>query len=310
MASLISKGLLSNGFASKSAIVNGVPQAKFGPSGQVANAGNLKEVKNRIKSVTSIKKITKTMNMIATARLRAAQNRMETARSFYDTIGRAFETVPETAAKKALFIPITSDRGLCGAVNTQVVKFTKNKIKEQEEKGATVNIVPIGEKGPSQLARESSEKILWQAGDTSRKSLNFLAISMITDRILQTEFDVAHVLYNKFNTVISYTTSERVIPSYNTLVSKLDAFDQFEFEDDNNLFHLQDLFEYYLASTLFSSFADAAAAELGGRMSSMDNATRNAGDMIKRLTIEYNRKRQAAITTELNEIISGASAIQ
>jgi F-type H+-transporting ATPase subunit gamma len=177
-------------------------------------------------------------------------------------------------------------------------------------------MICVGEKGPTILSRDQGSKILWHAGETARKSINFLAAGVLAglkylkllnlinylERILKTDFDVASITYNKFQSIISYVPTTTEVPSYNTLVEKLDAFGEYEFEDDNNLFHLQDLTEYYLTSVLFASFSDASTSELGGRMSSMDNATRNAGDMIKRYTIEYNRKRQAAITTELNEV--------
>jgi len=311
MASLVTKGSAIFGVASSKSVIVGFAQPRFlQPTGQVADGSTLKEVKARIKSVQSIRKITKTMNMIATARLRAAQGRMERARVFYSTISGAFDNVPPVEApKKTLLVPITSDRGLCGAVNTNIVKQTKSIMKDRQEKGAAINMVCIGEKGPTQLARESAEKIVWSAGETARRSINFLAASTLVDKISELEWDSAEVIYNRFVTVITYNTTVKEIPSYNNLVNRLEVFDQYEFEDDNSLFHLQDLTEYHFASCLFSSFADSQSSELGGRMSSMDNATKNAGEMIKRLSIEYNRRRQAAITTELNEIISGASAI-
>lgn len=311
MATLLSKGSVV-GSALKTQITPTAPQARYlTPTGQAMDGSNLKDIKNRIKSVQSIRKITKTMNMIATARLKAAQNKMDKARGFYATVSRALEAFPAPAApKKTLVVPMTSDRGLCGAVNSQIVKNVNLHVKDLEAKGSQVTLACVGEKGPNQLSRIQGEKILWHAGETARKSLNFLAAGVLAERILQQDYDVAEITYNRFQSIIQFTPTTAQIPSYNSLVEKIDAFGDYEFEDDNTLFHLQDLAEYYLTSTVFACFSDAAASELGGRMSSMDNATRNAGDMIKRYTIEYNRKRQAAITTELNEIISGASAIQ
>jgi len=288
-----------------------IATSKAQPVVQIAEGSNLKDVKGRIKSVTSIKKITKTMNMIATARLRAAQARMDKARAFYAPVGDLFDSLPSAQpAKKNVIVPITSDRGLCGAVNSSVVKNVRNVVREREEKGIQTILTPIGEKGPNQLARDYGRKILWHAGETSRKPLNFLACSVLADKIAENEYDTATIVYNKFNTVISYSTTLREVPSFSHALANRDQFGEYEFEDDNTQIHLQDLSEYYLASTIFASFSDSSASELGGRMSSMDNATRNAGDMIKKLTIMYNRKRQAAITTELTEIISGASAIE
>jgi len=313
MASILLKGstqFLSGANVSKHVITSIAPPRYLTPTGQAFDGANLKEVKARIKSVTSIRKITKTMNMIATARLRAAQARMERARAFYATVGRAFENPPApTQPKKTLVVTISSDRGLCGAINTSVVKTTRILLKENDEKGLTTQIACIGEKAPGLLGRDQPGKILWQAGETSKRPLTFLGCSLLAERLLKNEFDTLNLIYNKFNTIISYTTTHKVLPSYDQLVNLREAFDEFEFEDDNSLFHLQDLSEYHLASLLYGAYSDAVASELGGRMSSMDSATRNAGDMIKKLTVEYNRKRQAAITTELNEIISGASAI-
>lgn len=288
-----------------------ISNSNSNPTVQIAEGSNLKDVKGRIKSVTSIKKITKTMNMIATARLRAAQARMERARAFHAPLDTLFASLPAAQpTKNNLLVPITSDRGLCGAVNSSVVKNVRNIVKERESKGIHTSMACIGEKGSGQLGRDLGNKILWSAGETSRKPLNFLACSLLADKILSHEFDTATIVYNKFTTVISYTTTAREIPSFSYALANRDQFSEFEFEDDNTQTHLQDLAEYYLASALFQSYSDSAASELGGRMSSMDNATRNAGDMIKKLTIMYNRKRQAAITTELTEIISGAAAIE
>jgi len=311
MATMLTKGSIL-GTALKTQIIPTAPQARYlTPNGQAMDGSNLKDIKNRIKSVQSIRKITKTMNMIATARLKAAQNKMAKARTFYATVSRALEAYPSnTASKKTLVVPLTSDRGLCGAVNSQIVKNVNLHVKSLESKGTQVSLACIGEKGPNQLSRVQPDKILWHAGETARKSINFVAAGLLAERILQTDADMTEITYNKFQSIIQFTPTTTQIPSYASLVEKLEAFGDYEFEDDNTLFHLQDLAEYYLTSTLFACFSDAAASELGGRMSSMDNATRNAGDMIKRYSVEYNRKRQAAITTELNEIISGASAIQ
>jgi len=281
------------------------------PSGQVCHGGNLKEVKNRIKSVVSIKKITKTMNMIATARLKQAQNRMERARIFYNTVKpmEAFAPAADKDVKKQVVIPVSSDKGLCGAINSNITKHIRALLRDKST-GMETTLNCIGEKAPGQLGREYGNLITWSAGDTSKKPLNFLASSLLAERILSTEFDRASLVYNKFNNIISYTTTTLELSSPTSFVNRKDAFDEYEFEDDEHLHHIPDAAEYFLAGAILRAFADGNAAELGGRMSSMDNATRNAGEMIKKLTIMYNRKRQAAITTELTEIISGAAAVQ
>jgi len=293
-----------------------IPSQKSQPryltqSGQACQGSNLKEVKMRIKSVTSIRKITKTMNMIATARLKQAQVRMQRARTFYHSIGPLMEALPaQTDAKKHIIIPVGSDKGLCGAINTNLSKQVKTIIKEREPKGTVLELNCIGEKVPTQLAREHGNKIIFSIGESSKKPMTFLGASMIASRILEGEYDTASILYNKFHTVLSYTTTEKILGSPKSFLARRQIFNGFEFEDEAYSDHIPDLIQYWTACTLLHAYSDSNAAELGGRMSSMDNATRNAGEVIKKLTIMYNRRRQAAITTELTEIISGASAIQ
>jgi len=280
-------------------------------SGQQCQGSSLKEVKVRIKSVTSIRKITKTMNMIATARLKQAQARMEKSRAFYHSIGPVVEALPAPteAPKTHLLITVGSDKGLCGAINTSISKQVKNVMKEKESKGANIQLNCIGDKVPGQLAREFGKKIIFTIGESSKKPMTFLGASLIANRILDAEFDTATLFFNKFNTVISYSTLEKNFASPDNFLKRRGVFDSYEMEDDEYSYHIPDLIQYYTASLLFYAHVDGTAAELGARMSSMDNATRNAGEVIKRLTIMFNRRRQAAITTELTEIISGASAI-
>jgi len=274
----------------------------------VRHGSSLKEVKIRIKSVVSIKKITKTMNMIATARLKQAQTRMERARVFYNTV-KGMEAFPApTEVKKLTVVPVSSDRGLCGAVNANISKAVKAMLKET--KGVSFQLNCIGEKAPTQLARDYGNSIAWSAGDLGKKPFNFLTGSLLAQKVLSEESDKISIIYNKFNNVISYTTTTQELSTPTSLSNRKDIFDEYEMEDDEHLFHIPDAAEYFTVAALLRAFADGNAAELGGRMSSMDNATRNAGEMIKKLTIMYNRRRQAAITTELTEIISGAAAVQ
>jgi F-type H+-transporting ATPase subunit gamma len=294
-------------------VVPRVQPKYLSPTGQIINAGNLKEVKGRIKAVVSIRKITKTMNMIATSRLKQAQNRMERSRVFYQTVSGLLDRLPplsESKTNQILLLPIGSDKGLCGGINTSITKFVKNIIKKNEKDNKKITVSVVGEKIPPQLSKEHGEKIIWTVGEISKKPVSWMSVSAITERLLKNQFDKVFIVYNHFNSVISYTTTSKEIPSQLSYTSENPFFDEYEFEDDEGLHHLVDLFEHLFATSIYHSIGDGTASELGGRMSSMDNATRNAGEMIKRLTIMFNRKRQAAITTELTEIISGASAIQ
>jgi len=153
-------------------------------------------------------------------------------------------------------------------------------------------------------------KILWSAGGTGKKPLNFTGASLIADRMLEYDYDSVTLIYNHFNSVISNTTLTKDLNNYKAVAEKLEKYSDFEFEDDQTSFHVRDLLEFQLGSTLYEASAENSAAELGSRMSAMDGATKNATEMIKKLNVTYNRGRQAAITTELTEIISGAAAVE
>jgi F-type H+-transporting ATPase subunit gamma len=278
--------------------------------------GNLKEVRNRMKSVVSIQKITKTMKMIASSRLRAAEKKVDQTKPFYASQQDILRDEPESneisdkikEAKKWIVIPICTDKGLCGAINSQVIKAVKSFVHEKEKEGKSISIISLGDKAISQLSRELGPKVLYSYGDISKKPLTFTAISIIIDKIMQLDFDCVALFYNHYKNIISYILTQHDILNLKTENNPI-KFDNFEFEDDQ-LSQMSDLFEFHFGSALFNSYIENQASELGARMSSMDNATRNAGEMLKRLTISYNRRRQAAITTELTEIISGASALK
>jgi len=306
MASLNAFRTLGNGVSRTSFAT----QSTVNQLGGIREGSNLKEIRRRIKSVKSIQKITKTMKMIASSRLREAQNKMEAARPFYIAASKISEGDKVESKKRTLIIPICTDRGLCGALNTSVVKQTKLTVKELEDSGNEAVLVCVGDKGGTQLARDHGNQILWSAGGTGKKTLNFNGASMIADRILESDFDSATIIYNRFNSVISNTTVAEDLNSFKGVSEKLEKYADYEFEDDQTQFHVRDLLEYQLGSLIFEASAENSAAELGSRMSAMDNATRNASDMIKKLNITYNRGRQAAITTELTEIISGAAAVE
>jgi ATP synthase F1 gamma subunit len=299
--------------------------------GAVRHGSNLKDVRTRIKSVKAIQKITKTMKMIASSRLREAQRRVDVVKGFAAGSNKPFEeTTPVVevkertreskelhpvvaGAKTHLLVTVCSDRGLCGAINSSSAKLTKTLVREREAQGGKTQLMLIGDKATAQLQREYGDRVLFSAGDTTKRPINFLGIGMLLDRALhqsKQQFDNVSVIFNHFNSIISYTTMHRDLGSFAKLLEKPEAFDAYEFEEDAHQVHLQDLYEFRLGSFLLNAIVENQAAELGARMSSMDNATRNAGEMLKKLNITYNRRRQAAITTELTEIISGAAALE
>lgn len=281
---------------------------------------SLKETKNRIKSVKSIQKITKTMKMIASARLKGAQNRIEESRPFgsstSSTLNKINSLKVEGGDSKNLLVILSTDRGLCGSINSQLVKFTRNFL--ADSKNGKCSIAVLGEKVTAQVSRSNPQDLILSVHELSKGGNNFNGVSLITDKLLAQEggqdYDNIYVLYNKFNSVISFTPTLAHVPSAKTMSKKaeegLPELDDYEFEDDSKGEHLADLSQFHLTATVFSALLENQASELGARMTSMDTATTNAGEMIKSLTIKYNRGRQAAITTELNEIISGSEALK
>eukprot|EP01116_Phalansterium_solitarium_P008605 TRINITY_DN22541_c0_g1_i1.p1 TRINITY_DN22541_c0_g1~~TRINITY_DN22541_c0_g1_i1.p1 ORF type:complete len:324 (-),score=96.40 TRINITY_DN22541_c0_g1_i1:190-1119(-) len=276
--------------------------------GGVRNGAKLKEVKGRIRSVKNIGKITKTMKMIASARLREAQTRMEKSRPFAESAVKPFEGLKVDLKKNNVLVSIFSDRGLCGGLNGNVGRLITSTMSQRQTAGTDVSLVGMGDKAITAFG-PTADKVAFSYGETSKRNLSFFAVSEIADQVIAKNPDSVSVMFNKFHSVISMKPEIIDLPGYQALLES-PFFDQFEFEDDNREFHLQDVYEYTVASSIFGGYTENMASELGSRMTAMDNATRNAGDMLKKLEIWYNRGRQAAITTELTEIISGAAAVE
>jgi F-type H+-transporting ATPase subunit gamma len=293
---------------------------------------SLKDLKNRIKSVKSTQKITKAMKMVAAAKLRRAREQAEAARPYSQAMERMLaslaSSVPEgsqgprllSGSGKSdvhLIVVATSDRGLCGAFNSSIVRATRRKIRELQHEGRKVRLLFVGRKGYEQLQQEFHSLILGKVELKSRK-LNYIdaetVANEVTARFEAHEFDVAHVMFNTFKSAISQViTFQQLIP---LSIPKIDTAQAvgtvppapYEFEPDENDI-LAELLPRNLGVQLYRALLENAASEQGARMTAMDNATRNAGDMIKKLNLKYNRTRQAAITKELIEIISGAEAV-
>jgi len=284
----------------------------FGLMGGSAQASKLKEIRARIKSVKSIEKITKTMKMIASSRLKAAQNRMEKSRPFYEGGAKILDFVPADITKNNLIIPVAADRGLCGAINSVIAKTTRATIQSRTKANpsSTIRLVTMGDKAAQFLGRDQGDKIDFSFGDLGKKPFNFASASVVAERITKgPAFDSVTLIFNSFVSAISYTQDKKDVPSPAQLINNK-ALSDYEFEEDQRIWHVQDLFEFELANSLYHAFCESTASELGARMAAMDSASRNAVDMLKNLNIAYNRGRQAAITTELTEIISGASAVE
>ncbi|PJI41988.1 F0F1 ATP synthase subunit gamma [Ferrovibrio sp.] len=293
---------------------------------------SLKSLRVRINSVKSTQKITKAMKMVAASKLRRAQEAAEAARPYAERMASimaslsAAQTGSDTAPRLMigtgkdqvhLLIVATAERGLCGAFNSSIVKLARRKIEELTAAGKTVKILCVGKKGRDQLRRDHASKIADTVDLSKVKKVGFAEAQEIADRVLAMfeagEFDVAHVFYNNFKSVISQ------IPTVQQLIPAMVAGDAvnagpdlkgaiYEFEPDEETI-LDQLLPRNLSMQVYRALLENAASEQGARMSAMDNATRNAGEMIKKLTTVYNRSRQAQITKELIEIISGAEAV-
>jgi len=281
---------------------------------QQRGMANLKAIAIRLKSVKNIQKITQSMKMVSAAKysraerdLKAARPYGEGAQSFYTCaeVG-AGEEEKKDAPKKELYVALTSDRGLCGAVHSSICKSIRNELLEKPSL-ENVGIICVGDKSRAQLGRLFSKQIICVGSEIGRLPPQFGDASKIASNIMNSgfEFDSGKMLYNQFKSVVSYKTSELPIYSNTTIKSagKLNLYDSI----DESV--LQSYLEYSLASMIYYCLKEGACSEQSSRMTAMDNSSKNAGEMIDKLTLTYNRTRQAVITGELIEIISGAAAL-
>lgn len=297
---------------------------------------SLKDLRNRIASVKSTQKITSAMKMVAAAKLRRAQEQAEAARPYAERMDRMLGSLAASLQGRAgvspmlagtgndgthLLVAVTSDRGLCGGFNTGIVRRVRQMAAELTDAGKTVKIVCVGRKGRDLLRRDWPDAIVGAYSDIGRRRLGFEDADAIAGKITEMfeagEFDVCTMVYNRFRSVISQiVTAQQLIPfappdaggeddsgSGQGASAAIYAYEPEEAEI------LADLLPRNLAVQVFRGLLESAASEHGARMTAMDNATRNAGDMIAGLTLTYNRTRQAQITKELIEIISGAEAL-
>ena len=288
---------------------------------------SLDDLKKRIASVKSTQKITKAMKMVAAAKLRRAQENAEKGRPYSDKMNNIIlnlsngiadkENAPQLLRgtgedKTHLCIVLTSDRGLCGGFNTNIVKKAKAYFKQISSKGKNLKIITVGSKGYDQLKRFYKHKIIEKISFKDSKTINYLDAEkvgqMIINKFEKKEFDVCVIFYNQFKNVITQIPQEQKIIPLKDLEEESSAENNYEFEPDEDEI-LNNLLPKNISTQIFKAMLENSASEQGSRMSAMDNATRNAGDMVDKLTIEYNRSRQAAMTKELIEIISGAESL-
>ena len=293
---------------------------------------SLDDLKKRIASVKSTQKITKAMKIVAAAKLRKAQEAAEQSRPYADNMENLMDSISRgyiqtdssrnlltgnDEDKTILLVLFTSERGLCGGFNSQVSKALREKIIELQNQNKTVKVLCVGKKGYDIIKRQYGDLIVEMIDLSSVKSIQYEDAKNISDKIIKmyfdAEFDRCLIFYNKFKSVISQIpTEQQVIPAEksedetNEDQSKDNSF--FEFEPNEKEI-LEELLPLNFAIQIFKALLESSASEQGARMSAMDNASRNASDMIDSLTLFYNRSRQAVITKELIEIISGAEAV-
>ena len=288
---------------------------------------SLKSLRLRINSVKSTRKITQAMKMVAAAKLRRAQSQAEAARPYADRMERMLASLGASVAgspdapkllvgtgadKVHLLVVVTAERGLCGGFNTNVGRFARAQVRALEAEGKTVKIITVGRKGAVYLKRDFASRFVMEFSFANKKRIGYEDASEVASKISEMldagAFDVCTLIYNRFRNVISQTpVGQQLIPAPLPEVAA-EGGSQYEFEPTEEEI-LARLLPQNLAIQIYRALLDNAAGFYGSQMTAMDNATRNAGEMINKLTLNYNRTRQANITRELIEIISGAEAL-
>ena len=288
---------------------------------------SLDDLKKRIASVKSTQKITKAMKMVAAAKLRRAQESAEKGRPYSEKMNNVIlnlssgisdkENAPKLLSgtgndKVHLCVVMTSDRGLCGGFNSNIIKKAKSYFSKISADGKEFKIITVGSKGNDQLKRVYGEKIIENISFKESKNANYFDADkvgkMVIEKFEAGEFDVCTIFYNQFKNVITQIPQAQQIVPLNNEEDENNSDESYEFEPDEDEI-LSNLLPKNISTQIFKAMLENSASEQGSRMSAMDNATRNAGEMVDKLTIEYNRSRQAAITKELIEIISGAESL-
>lgn len=291
---------------------------------------SLKDLKNRIASVKATQKITKAMKMVAAAKLRRAQEAAEAARPYSQRMGAVLANIAAAAAGDSdaprlmagtgkddvhLLVVCTAERGLCGGFNSQISRFARDHARKLLSAGKTVKIICVGKKGFDSLRRDFASLIIDRVDLREVKRVGFDNADAIGRKIIglfdKGEFDVCTLFYSEFKSVISQVpTAAQIIPASAETTAKAETGGSavYDYEPDAGAI-LADLIPRNISVQIFRALLENVAGEMGAKMSAMDNATRNAGEMINKLTLSYNRQRQAQITKELIEIISGAEAL-
>ncbi|CUM53743.1 uncharacterized protein AC631_00285 [Debaryomyces fabryi] len=269
------------------------------------NYATLREIEMRLKSIKNIEKITKTMKIVASTRLNKAQRAMTASRVFNKSDSEFYKNAePETSeGEKTLLVVVSSDKGLCGSIHSQISKSARKRI---EALNGAADIVTVGEKVKAQLLRTHGDKMKLSFSGTGKEAPNFYEVALIADEIQKLgKYENTEILYNKYVSGVSFEPTEFSVFA-SEAIEKAPGLNKYELEGENVS---ETLAEFSLANSLLTAMAEGYASEISARRNAMDNASKNAGDMINSYSILYNRTRQAVITNELVDIITGASSL-
>ncbi len=289
---------------------------------------SLDDLKKRIKSVKSTQKITKAMKMVAAAKLRKAQENAEKGRPYSEKMQNIILNLSKSindpqnspkllvgTGKEEIFLCVllTADRGLCGGFNSNICRLAKNNFKKILKEGKELKIITAGSKGLDQIKKDYGQYIIKNYSFKNKKQISFKEAEIIGNEIIklfkESKFDNCILFYNNFKNVITQIPqAQQIIPTKSMTSNNSDSLTSYEFEPEESEI-LEDLLPKNVSTQIYKAFLENAASEQGSRMTAMDNATRNAGELVDKLTINYNRSRQASITKELIEIISGAESL-
>lgn len=281
---------------------------------QTRNVATLKSLSIRMKSIKNMQKITKAMKMVAAAKMKKDQKALENGIPFTQPVADLFMRLPrEEKAGPITFLAVTSDKGLCGGVNSAVNKQIRLGINDEEAKGNTAKAIIMGAKGVAGLKRQYGDRFLYSFEELAKQPFTFSYACMIADRVIATKPARMKIVGNLFKSMVAYETQLAHTITYDEAMSMdkaewTKAMDVYSFEP--SIYEVwNDLQDFYYSCAIYGAFLQAATCETSQRMSAMENASKNAGEMLEKVSLQFNRARQAKITTELCEIISGASAV-
>jgi len=281
---------------------------------QARSVATLKTLSLRMRSIKNMQKITKAMKMVATAKFKKDQARLEGGLPFATPVLNLFQRLPtEEKAGAVTYVAITSDKGLCGGVNTQVAKQVRFGIADEEAKGNACKIIVVGGKGVSNMKRLYGDRFSISFEEVSKMPFSFATASIIAERLSSSKPARAKLVNNNFKSMVAYDT----IANHTITVDEAQTMDKTEWTKAMDVYSFEpsiyevweDLHEFYYGCSVYAAYLQSATVETAQRMSAMENASKNAGEMYEKVSLQFNRARQAKITTELCEIISGASAV-